>query len=92
MLQTSPMRLDPETFAGTMDKENLSLLHGCLLRECNPGATGAILLLQGGGGLRAKPSQLEAEPTEVLVPRMKTEETSSIAGPFTSCAQAVFVF
>ena len=49
MLQTSPMRLDPETFAETMDKENLSFLHGCLLRECNPGATVAILLLHGGG-------------------------------------------
>ena len=63
-----------------------------LLKRGNPGATGAILLLQGGGGLRAKPSQLEAEPTEVFVPRTKTEETSSIPGPFTSCEQAVFGF
>ena len=37
MLQTSPMRLDPEAFAGTMDRENLSLLHGCLLREVTLG-------------------------------------------------------
>lgn len=93
MLQTSPMRLDPETFAGTSDKENLSFLHGCLLRECNPGVTVAILLLYGvGGDLRVKPAQMEAEPTEVFVPRMKTEENSSTPGPFTSPEQAVFLF
>lgn len=45
-----------------------------------------------GGGLRAKPSQMEAGPTEVFVPRMKTEETSSIPGRFTSFEQAVFLF
>lgn len=45
-----------------------------------------------GGDLRVKPAQMEAEPTEVFVPRMKTEETSSIPGPFTSHEQVVLLF
>lgn len=48
MLQTSPMRLDPEAFAGTMDRENLSLLHGCLLREVTLGPLGPFYCYREG--------------------------------------------
>lgn len=71
MLQTSPMRLDLRPLQEPWIKENLSLLHGCLLKNVILGPLGPFYCLQGGGGLGAKPSQLEAEPTEVLVPRMR---------------------
>lgn len=53
LIQTSPMRLDPETFAGTMGREKLSCSEDIILELLV-----AILLLRGGG----RPTQREEEP------------------------------